>query len=73
MMTGKRHPFLSYRIYLVLEKFRGDLVYLTRLDDICPLCCWLTRSRDTKSLTDSITDYPVTWGRRYHKYKEGGV
>jgi ubiquinone/menaquinone biosynthesis C-methylase UbiE len=26
---------------------------------------------DTKSLTDSITDYPTTWGRRYHKYKEG--
>jgi hypothetical protein len=27
--------------------------------------------RDTKSLTESVTNYPVTWGRRYHKYKEG--
>lgn len=26
---------------------------------------------ETKSLTASVTDYPVVWGRRYHKYKEG--
>jgi len=26
---------------------------------------------DTYSLTASVTDYPVHWGRRYHKYKEG--
>lgn len=26
---------------------------------------------DTRSLTASITDYPMYWGRRYHRYKEG--
>jgi len=26
---------------------------------------------DTASLSASITDYPMYWGRRYHKYKEG--
>ena len=26
---------------------------------------------DTRSLTASITDYPIHWGRRYHRYKEG--
>lgn len=26
---------------------------------------------DTRSLTASITDYPMHWGRRYHRYKEG--
>jgi hypothetical protein len=26
---------------------------------------------DTRSLTASITDYPLHWGRRYHRYKEG--
>jgi len=26
---------------------------------------------ETKSLTASITDYPMYWGRRYHRYKEG--
>ncbi|KAJ5785181.1 uncharacterized protein N7503_010393 [Penicillium pulvis] len=26
---------------------------------------------DTQSLTDSVTDYPVENGRRYHKYHEG--
>ncbi|ERF72485.1 hypothetical protein EPUS_07694 [Endocarpon pusillum Z07020] len=31
----------------------------------------LEEDEDTKSLSESITDYPVTWGRRYHKYKEG--
>ena len=25
----------------------------------------------TRSLTASITDYPMYWGRRYHRYKEG--
>ncbi|KAK4948089.1 hypothetical protein LTR10_013143 [Elasticomyces elasticus] len=27
-------------------------------------------SYDTRSLTDSITDYPMYWGRRYHRYKQ---
>lgn len=27
---------------------------------------------DTQSLTDSVTDYPMENGRRYHKYHEGG-
>ena len=26
---------------------------------------------DLHSLTDSVTDYPVEWGRTYHRYKEG--
>ena len=26
---------------------------------------------DTHSLPASITDYPIHWGRRYHRYKEG--
>jgi SAM-dependent methyltransferase len=26
---------------------------------------------DTQSLSASITDYPVHWGRRYHRYREG--
>ncbi|KAL2440740.1 Methyltransferase pytC [Exophiala dermatitidis] len=26
---------------------------------------------DTRSLTSSITDYPMYWGRRYHRYKDG--
>ncbi|KAJ9607106.1 hypothetical protein H2200_008178 [Cladophialophora chaetospira] len=26
---------------------------------------------DTCSLTASITDYPMHWGRRYHRYREG--
>ncbi len=26
---------------------------------------------DTRSLTASIIDYPMHWGRRYHRYKEG--
>jgi SAM-dependent methyltransferase len=25
---------------------------------------------DMQSLTDSVTDYPVEWGRTYHRYKE---
>ena len=28
-------------------------------------------SYETRSLTASITDYPMYWGRRYHRYKEG--
>jgi hypothetical protein len=30
-----------------------------------------THQYDTRSLTASITDYPMHWGRRYHRYKEG--
>ena len=26
---------------------------------------------DTQSLSASITDYPIHWGRRYHRYREG--
>jgi ubiquinone/menaquinone biosynthesis C-methylase UbiE len=26
---------------------------------------------DLQSLTESVTDYPVEWGRTYHRYKEG--
>lgn len=26
---------------------------------------------DTQSLSASITDYPMHWGRRYHRYREG--
>ncbi|KAJ5612998.1 hypothetical protein N7510_006192, partial [Penicillium lagena] len=29
------------------------------------------RDCDTQSLTDSVTDYPIENGRRYHKYHEG--
>ena len=31
----------------------------------------LERQHNTQSLTASITAYPVHWGRRYHKYREG--
>jgi SAM-dependent methyltransferase len=29
------------------------------------------RLADTQSLSPSVTDYPVYWGRRYHRYREG--
>ncbi|OQD74197.1 hypothetical protein PENDEC_c012G06184 [Penicillium decumbens] len=30
-----------------------------------------TLTHDTQSLTDSVTDYPIEHGRRYHRYHEG--